>query len=470
MKTPSENGKPFLVLLVAIVTLVLVSLLPLNRLSGGFLRNFSLFDEIMPTDTVGDEFEIVEVVDSSFFEEISIPADSDSVSVTTISQVIVDSAYIAVDTLINPRMGDIVVIEDYTGNGSALAHFKNALSMRDTLGRPVRIAMLGDSYIEGDIFSQHIREQLQDRYGGGGVGYVNMHSDFPGFRRSLRQSSSGWSVHDFVKNNVSSGLMTITQQYSVSRGVAKSTYRGTDYANNLDRWTQSRFVFMSNHQASVRLSTDNKTVAETFAAQPGELQCVEIADTTRAFKVDIDSDSLIGLGVWLENTPGITLDCMSTRGSSGITLARVNKMLSARFAAHIAYDLIILEFGMNAMTAGQKDFSGYIYTMEKVIMHLRQCYPDADILVMGIGDRASKRGTEVHSMTNVPLMVDAQRRLAQKCRCAFWDTREAMGGQDASVRWAEQKWVNKDYLHLSYLGGRKLADEFVKSLNHVLNE
>ena len=40
------------------------------------------------------------------------------------------------------------------------------------------MAVVGDSYIEGDIFTQDPRELFQDAYGGEGVGCVNMHSDF----------------------------------------------------------------------------------------------------------------------------------------------------------------------------------------------------------------------------------------------------------------------------------------------------
>lgn len=479
MNNTTQNGKPVVILFIAVIILILISLLPINYIFDGSLRSYNLFSELIDNDTVNiEDFPTNDNIqtDPLLISIDSIDIDTETLDKDTLLTEIIshaislDSNYIAVDSFIAPRQGDHVIIEDYTGNGSALKHLKNAIVNQQSLNRPVRIAMLGDSYIEGDIFSQHIREQLQDIYGGGGVGYVNMHSDFPGFRRSLRQSSNGWNVHDFVKNNVSSRFMTISQQYSVSRGVARSTYKGTDYANHLNNWEHSKFLFISNYNATITLSTDNKTISHNVISTPGVIQCLQLSDTTNIFKLNIDSDSLIGIGVWLENKDGITFDCMSTRGSSGITLARVNNALAQQMSQYIQYDLIILEFGMNAMTAGQKNFSGYTHTMEKVITHIRQCYPDTDILIMGIGDRASKRGTEVHSMSNVPIMVNAQRALAQKCRCAFWDTREAMGGEDASVRWANEKFVNKDYIHLSYTGGRKLATEFVKSLTNALND
>ena len=41
-----------------------------------------------------------------------------------------------------------------------------ALDSLGSLGRPVRIAVLGDSYIEGDILTSDLREALQRRFGG----------------------------------------------------------------------------------------------------------------------------------------------------------------------------------------------------------------------------------------------------------------------------------------------------------------
>ena len=139
-------------------------------------------------------------------------------------------------------------------------------------------------------------------------------------------------------------------------------------------------------------------------------------------------------------------------------------------ARHIDYDLIILEFGINAMSPQQTNFNVYRKKMEGVIAHVRECYPDADILLLGIGDRGSKKGTEVHSMTSAPYMVSAQREAARRARCLFWDTREAMGGEDAIVNWVRQGWANTDYVHLNHKGGKQLAMPLFKAIEHNLEK
>ena len=70
-----------------------------------------------------------------------------------------------------------------------------ALSQVNSLGRPVRIAVLGDSYIEGDIVTAKLRELLQKRFGGHGAGLVPITSDSPGFRHTIGHTFGNWESH-----------------------------------------------------------------------------------------------------------------------------------------------------------------------------------------------------------------------------------------------------------------------------------
>lgn len=474
----SNNNHSFFILCIAIVLLIIISIVPISDTFNGKLKSFNLFNDILITEE--PNYNNTTNTDSKLDQKLiaiidSIDDTNDSIQnqqvIRTNPNNPTNSNITTSDSLFNPRQGNIVVIEDYSTNKTAFLNLQNALANRSTLGRPVRIAFLGDSYIEGDIFSQHVREQLQNIYGGAGVGYVNMHSDFPGFRRSVKQRSKGWSVYDFIKNNISDSCLTITQQYFKPESNATSKYTGTNYAKHLDKWDSSKFVFISSTETEIQVKTDKDWISHNVK-NSDSIQYIEIHKTTSEFSVKASSPDFIGIGVWLESTEGITVDCMSTRGSSGTTLTRINANLAKQMSQIIQYDLIILEYGINAMTSGQTNFNAYTSQIEKVIAHLRSCYPNTDILLMGIGDRGEKYGNEIHSMKNAQLMVNAQRKLAQKMGCAFWDTREAMGGDDAIIKWANHTpaYANKDYIHLSYKGGEILATEFVKSLQHALNE
>ena len=106
--------------------------------------------------------------------------------------------------------------------------------------------------------------------------------------------------------------------------------------------------------------------------------------------------------------------------------------------------------------------------MVDVINHVRLCYPDADILLMGVGDRGERRGSQIKSMATAQYMITAQRDAARRAHCLFWDTREAMGGEDAVVTWSSTGLMNKDYIHLTHKGGKRLAEELFNAIQQDL--
>ena len=89
-------------------------------------------------------------------------------------------------------------------------------------------------------------------------------------------------------------------------------------------------------------------------------------------------------------------------------------------------------------------------------------------LAHGIGDRGERRGSQVRSMAVAPAMISAQRDAARRAHCLFWDTREAMGGEDAVVQWSSTGLMNKDYIHLTHKGGARLAGELFNAIQHDL--
>ena len=127
-------------------------------------------------------------------DTISVSADSlPFMSDSIIKQQIINS--------VQRKEGEITLIEDYSLEQNGLQNFLSAIANLNNLQRPVRIAFLGDSFIEADIFTQNVRLLLQDLFGGCGVGYMAMHSDFPGFRRTITQVDKGWETTNVITNN-----------------------------------------------------------------------------------------------------------------------------------------------------------------------------------------------------------------------------------------------------------------------------
>lgn len=456
------------IVVMAVSVVAIVSLLPLEKLSNGRLSDFNLIEDILEDDTTAvEEYEINTSVsiDSVLAKAMAEAKARKAIKTTAIDSV--DSLGMEqvwepteINCVVERTADGVLPIEDYTAGGMGLMRLREKLAGSGF----ARMAIVGDSYIEGDIFCQNVRESLQSLYGGCGVGYVNLYSEFPGFRRSVKQSGSGWICHVPGEKGSLKDYQWLAERYFTNDQNAVAKYKGVDKLKHLNEWSKSRYLFISPGDCSVTTVVNGVETVHKIVGSESVQQIVTETMAISSFEVKIDGGNVVSLGVWHDGVAGIGVDCMSSRGFSGLTLAGISESLSSDMRKYIDYDLIVLEFGINAITPGQKNFDVYSERMASVVDHLHKCYPESDILIMGVGDRGQKRSGVVHSMSSMPYMVAAQRQCAQRSGCLFWDTRSAMGGEDAIVEWVSKGLANKDYIHLNHKGGAELAKEFVAAI------
>lgn len=453
-------------LIIAVVSLgllMMLSALPLGQLSGNMIKDFNLFEDLFPERH--RTIEKSETVEADPELTALLAEDSETAADAVVADTMVAPVYEeAADNALAeaPVVDGVVCMENYTGS-APLAKFRQALASGNA-----RIAVMGDSFIEGDIFCEDLREMLQQRYGGSGVGHLALHSEFPGFRKSVRQTSSGWTLRDIRTMAAKDSVRQLSGDYCIASGVAKTTFKGTSYGEGTASWDRSSFTFIAPASGSVTLTTD--TGSQVFEIESDEApRTLSVSGKTSKFEIESDVPGLIGLGACLDGG-GISLDCLSIRGNSGIAHRRINSALCSELRAERDYNLIILEFGINALSPDQTDYSAYRIGMERVITKLKSIYADADIVVMGISDRGAKDGSEVTSLSTCRHMVEQQRKLAVNAKCMFWDTRAAMGGAGSVRDWKKRGLVNADYIHLNHKGGKELATLFNNALTKVLDE
>lgn len=461
------------VTLTAFGLLLISSFVDWEKLTGDKLSNYNLFGDVY--EWCGGKnlsSEINDNIDPALdaaITELNVETEL-SLDETTISEEIADMENpepINYSDVVTPveRRGNVWPIEDYSITGDGIENFRNAIASADS--KRCRIAVIGDSYIEGDIFTQDIRRLLQNEYGGKGVGYMSMHSDFPGFRRSVMQNDKGWNVYS-LRDNSNSALRLISGEYCIGSVGSTASFKGSKI-ENAENWNVSRLLYKTTKSGSVEITTDSISRVFDLTSSP-DIQMIEMSGPTAKMVIKSNCDSLVVIGAWLESETGIGVDCMSVRGNSGVGHRSLSQKLASEMNSLIPYDLIIVEYGMNALSAEQTDYTNYGRIMEKVINRLKECYPQCDILMLGVGDRGQKNGTSITSMSTIDAMVAAQRQCARNCNIMFWDTRQAMGGADAICRWRNEGLVNADYIHLNHKGGGVLAKELILALKMKLDE
>ena len=377
-----------------------------------------------------------------------------------------------VKNAINTCKPGMTCINDMSGDErQGIEPLYEAIEQMASLGRPVRIAVLGDSFIEGDILTEPLREQLQTLYGGCGVGYVPITSNVNGFRRSVRHNFSGWTEHNGNDHRGFGGEhASITGHYYAATPGANVELRGTTATAHLDTCQVATLYYTGYGTASVT-ATVNGTATQRFnISGNGEVGSVHVNGKIGSVKwtVDYSDPGIAFLGSAMDGNDGITVDNFSLRSSCGYHLGKVSDRMFASFDKARHYDLVIIMYGLNIAHKGQKQFNEYSMKMGSAIDRMKQAMPTTGFLVVSVSDRAQRTTSgALNTMSCITALINVQQQLAFDHHIAFWNMFTAMGGSGSIVRMAQAKpaEANRDYTHINFNGGKRIGRIFAETLD-----
>ena len=397
-------------------------------------------------------------------------------------EVVVDSDSIVLPPVVKPAFVDtcrtgLTCIEDYSDSTSrGMTPFYEALDRVSSANangsedNMVRIAVFGDSFIEADIFTADLREMLQKRFGGCGVGFVTITSITNGYRPTVRQTFGGWSSHA-VTDTISFDRKKqgVSGHYFIPRKGAYVELHGqSKYASLLD--TCQRISIFFYNKGDMRLSVSvNRGAEQTHSFTPSnKLQRMYLDGRIGSVRWTVnEADSTLFYGVAMDGKKGIILDNFSLRGSSGLSLRGIPAEMMRQFNHQRPYDLVILEYGLNVATEYGRNYDNYKKGLLTSIEHIKKNFPQAGVLLLSIGDRESKNENgDLRTMPGVKNLIRYQQSIAAESSIAFWNMFEAMGGDGSMVKMVNAKpaMANYDYTHINFRGGKHLAKLLYETL------
>lgn len=408
------------------------------------------------------DFSLLKVKKINLLEDIQIkPIDS-------LSLVAADTTFKKTDSLIAKKEQPILKrkgskdIEDF-GPDNLNFFFE---SLKNSKSEPVRIAFYGDSFIEGDILVAPFRDTLQTVFGGRGVGYMPITSEVNMFRTSIQHTFSNWETFSVVGSKSEwhplgmpglsfNPLEENTVQY-------KPAYKRQTF-----RFGKIFYKTKDDFALNVTL---NDTLKATYHLSGNDsLQQFQVP--TKNFKqVDFsfdDYDHLTLYGAALEDSIGISVDNLSMRSNPGLGLNMISDDMFLQFKKLRNYKLVILQYGLNVVNENDSTgYLGYQQKMTALVTRLKNLFPETSFLLIGVSDRSIKRGNEMATMPGIFVLRDVQRKIAFKSQIAFWDLFESMGGENSMVKYTEATppLGAKDYTHLTFRGGRKIAKRLADAL------
>ncbi|MBR5283100.1 MAG: hypothetical protein IKU22_10025 [Alistipes sp.] len=335
----------------------------------------------------------------------------------------------------------------------------------------VRVAFMGDSFVEGDILTADLRELLQDTFSGGGVGYAPVASPFTGFRQTIKTTSKGWTSYNIMQRK--SAPEPYSGDFFVSGWVAKAgdgastRWEMTQKRRHADECRRARLLFICREDAELSVRLDDGE-ERTFSFVAGEEVRQIVIENERInsleMKVLSGASGFTGIGAEFDDVKGVAVDNLSVRSNNGQAMFWSNASVNAQINTMRPYDLVVLQYGLNIMQAERHNYSLYAEQVEKMVQYVQSCFPEAAVLVMGVSDRSQKNESGIVPMTAAKDLTRWQRTAAEKCGVAFWDTYAAMQQLGGMSTFVTNGWAGKDYTHINYAGGAQIARELYYAL------
>lgn len=369
-----------------------------------------------------------------------------------------------------PEDGLITSVEEFRGDDfdTPLNRFYEKLLAGQ---EPVRVAFMGDSFVEGDILTADLRELLQDTFTGGGVGFVPFASPFTGFRQTIKTTSKGWTPYNIMQRK--SVPEPYVGDFFVSGWVARpaasasTRWEMSSKRRHLEECSRARLLFICREAARIAVTlNDGEERIFEFEADDVVRQIVVEEERISSLEMKILSGEagFTGIGADFDSKEGVAVDNFSIRSNNGQAMFWSSAAVNAQIHTMRAYDLVILQYGLNIMQADRHNYSLYGEQVEKMIRYAESCFPGAAILVMGVSDRSQRGEQGIVPMSSAVDLTASQREAAEKCGASFWNTYEAMQRMGGMTRFVENGWAGKDYTHINYAGGREIARQLYYGL------
>ena len=361
----------------------------------------------------------------------------------------------------------IVAIEDFdTLEVSRFDRFVDKLAS----GEAVRIAFLGDSFVEGDILTSDLRSELQQIFGGRGVGFVACDIPFATVRRTIRRTSSGWSAYSVMKPK--SAPEELRDKFFVSgylaRGGAgaRTQWSVTDAFETLDSVGRARIILLSEADSRVELSLSDTLRYEVELEADSRLREIYVEAPITDLAIKVVEGEVLCYGVSLEGDSGVMIDNFSVRSNNGHAIFGTGAHINRQIDELLGYDLVVLQYGLNIMQAERRNYSKYRDQLRDMIAYAERCFPNAAIMVMGVSDRwvRDTQGEGYKPIGTVDALSQYQRAAADSCGAAFWNTAEAMAALGGMPKFVADGWAAKDYTHINFRGGRALAEALAAAI------
>lgn len=371
----------------------------------------------------------------------------------------------------------------------ALDLFFRALSASNSGSDAIRILHYGDSQIEEDRITAYVRQRLQSKFGGAGVGILAP-KGITQSRTVAQYTSENWSRYTAF----GSGSSATDARYGATAIMCKFIHHVSDSIDSVlvEKFFSSGFtsftprpkahptvknfnkvrIFMGYNKApvDVKIEYDGIVASQTIDSNQ-YLQIVTFNLEKAPSKLNVTfsgKSSPEVYGISMETPHGVHMDNISMRGGSGTIFRKLNGELTKQMYTALNPKLIILQYGGNVMPYIKSKEKADNYGKEFLsnMKRIKSLCPNASFLVIGPSDMSTNINGRMQTYPNLPYVRDALKKAVFDMGGGYFDMYEVMGGKNSMPSWvnASPPLAATDYIHFSPRGAEKIAELFYESL------
>ncbi|MGB0429888.1 MAG: hypothetical protein ACPGLV_05405 [Bacteroidia bacterium] len=366
-----------------------------------------------------------------------------------------------------------------------------AIELGDTKQK-VRIMHLGDSQIELDRISSYVRNKLQWRFGGSGVGFVPMYN--PLITGGRLKNEGSWYRYTNYGNEAKSELGSYGAWQSFTSFTPyplDSTYNdtnsfeaSTEYLGYKELYSLAKsftsfklFYELPKGNVSLKVTAGDSVFTDSLVADSNGFKVFEWKSSAKIKGLKLAFSGNVSpkfYGISLENEAGITLDNVAMRGSSGTFFNKNKGEQTAVMFKQLNPSLVILEYGGNVMPYIKDSAKCEYYgrSISYQIKLVKQMCPKAGIIFIGPADMSYKNGLYYETYPLLGYVRDVLKQVVHQNGAAYWDMYEAMGGENSMPSWvaADPPLAGNDYTHFTYKGAALISELFYYALETEYNK
>ncbi len=360
--------------------------------------------------------------------------------------------------------------------------------------RIARVGIWGGSHMAAEFFTTEFRQVLQDRYGVGGAGHINLLYGRPGLNLPVSAfcRTGEWREElpprTVGSPKIISGLGLYAMTAHTPRAALEIDLRST-HAKYRAHQVAVHFLRQPDG-GTFDLLVDGENLGTLDTQGSHAIGVVEIKAAMPLSRIELrvnEAKSVTLLGLFAEDHQGAVLDNFGIAGAAGNYWRGVEPELFKAAASERPYDAVILAYGTNDVTGKNWNPERYRHDYRQTLIAMRDALPQAACILITPGDRVTrfyvkkivkvkvgKRKTinKTQVTTHYDLLTfperharaaAIQRELGDEYQCMVWDmsvVMREMGGAYALMK-RSPPWMANDLIHLTPAGYREMARRFV---------